>query len=203
MANTETLSRQIKKFIPEDAVAIVVKWIAEHKILLTITEKRNSILGDYRRPEGSKGHRISVNGDLNQYAFLVTFVHEMAHLSTWSKYYDTVSSHGKEWKKEFKLMMDEFSGRRIFPGDVREALKKYLVNPAATHCDDPQLIKILNKYNKNTALHLEDLEEHALFSWNNGMIFKKGEKVRTRYKCYEVKTNRLYLFSPAAEVEKI
>jgi hypothetical protein len=143
-----------------------------------------------------------VNGDLNRFAFLVTFVHEVAHLTTWIKYNDTVSSHGKEWKAEFKSLMDEFSGRRIFPGDVTTALKKYLVNPLATHCDDPHLMKVLNRYNKQPILHLEDLDDNALFAWHDGRIFRKGEKLRKRFKCYEVKTSRIYLFSAAAEVGK-
>lgn len=202
MPTAETLSNQIRPFLPDDAVDIVVKWIVDHKIQLTITNRRNSILGDYRRPHDGKGHRISVNGDLNRYSFLVTFVHEVAHLSAWTKYFGKVSPHGKEWKTEFKLLMEEFAGRKIFPADVTVALKKYLINPAATHCDDPELIKILNRYNKKPALHLQDLGHNDLFIWTNGKIFRKGEKIRKRYKCYEVSTNHLYLFSPTAEVKK-
>lgn len=199
----QNISDQIRAFIPGESTDIVVRWIVDHKIFLTITQKRNSILGDYRRPHAGKGHRISVNGDMNCYSFLVTLVHEVAHLSTWVKYQDTVSSHGKEWKQEFKLLMDEFSGRRIFPGDIRDAVKKYLVNPAATHCSDPALMQVLNRYDKKPATYVQDLDHHSLFQWNDGKIFKKGEKVRTRYKCYEVKTNRIYLFSPMAEVKMI
>src|SRR5947207_2190446 len=101
MITSEILSEKIRPFLPDESLDIVVRWITDHKIFLTITEKRNSILGDYRRPQEGKGHRISVNGDLNKYAFLVTMVHEVAHLTTWLKYFDTVSSHGKEWKMEF------------------------------------------------------------------------------------------------------
>ncbi len=77
------------------------------------------------------------------------------------------------------------------------------MNSAAYHCDDPQLVKVLNKYNKKTALHIQDLESNALFAWNDEKIFKKGEKLRKRYKCYEVKSNRIYLFSPMAEVKRL
>lgn len=203
MNPSEKLAEQIRPFLPDESVDIAVRWITDYKIFITITNKRNSILGDYRRPHNGKGHRISINGDLNRYAFLVTLVHEVAHLTTWEKFQDRVSSHGAEWKQEFKYLMDEFSGRRIFPGDVRAALKKYLINPAATHCDDPGLMKVLNRYNRHPALHLEDLDEHALFVWGGDRVFKKGEKLRKRYKCYELKTNRIYLFSPIAEVKKV
>src|SRR5881394_1168460 len=136
MAAIETLTHQIKTFVPEDSVDLVASWIAEHKVTLTITDSRKSVFGDYRWPQGKSGHRISVNGDLNKYAFLITFVHEMAHLTSWEKFRNTVSSHGKEWKQEFKILMDEFSGRKIFPGDITHAFKKHLVAPSYSHCED-------------------------------------------------------------------
>jgi SprT protein len=34
-------------------------------------------------------------------------------------------------------------------------------------------------------------------------VFRKEEKLRKRYKCIEVSTRRVYLFSPVAEVEVI
>lgn len=203
MTAQENLTKQLANFLPEEAIDIAVRWILDFKILVTITRKRSTILGDYRRPYQGKGHRISINGDLNPYAFLVTLVHEVAHLTTWEKYQHTVSSHGSEWKNEFKRLMDEFTGRRIFPEDVRTALKKYFINPSATHCDDPSLMKVLNKYNKQPVFHLEDLEENGLFLWNGGRVFRKGEKLRKRYKCYELRTRRIYLFSPVAEVKKM
>lgn len=203
MTPQEHLTKQLAHFLPSEAIDIVVRWILDHKILVTITRKRSTILGDYRRPYQGKGHRISINGDLNPYAFLVTMVHEVAHLTTWEKYQHRVSSHGNEWKNEFKRLMDEFTGRRIVPEDVRTALKKYFINPSATHCDDPSLMKVLNKYNKQPVFHLEDLEENGLFLWNGERVFRKGEKLRKRYKCYELRTKRIYLFSPVAEVKKL
>jgi len=203
MPDKQVLAKQLTPFLPEEAVDIAAGWIIDYKITVTITRKRNSILGDYRWPNKGKGHRISVNGDLNRYAFLVTLVHEVAHLTTWEKYGNAVSSHGMEWKKEFKKLMDQFTGRRIFPEDVRTALKNYFINPAATHCADPVLVKVLNQYNRQPVFHLEDLEPHGLFIWKDGRVFKKGEKLRKRYKCIELRTNRMYLFSPVAEVKKM
>lgn len=203
MPDKQVLIKQLTPFLPEEAVAVAADWIIDFRITLTITGKRDSKLGDYRWPNLGKGHRISVNSDLNRYAFLVTLVHEVAHLTTWEKYGNTVSSHGIEWKNEFKNLMDAFKGRRIFPENVRTALKNYLVNPSATHCADPVLAKMLNQYNKIPVFHLEDLEQHGLFLWNDGRVFKKGEKLRKRYKCVEQRTNRIYLFSPVAEVKKI
>jgi len=42
---------------------------------------------------------------------------------------------------------------------------------------------------------------HAVFKLKDGRVFRKDEKLRKRFKCTEVKTKRIYLFSPVAEVE--
>ena len=42
-----------------------------------------------------------------------------------------------------------------------------------------------------------------MFKLKDGRIFRKEEKLRKRYKCVEVSSRRVYLFSPVAEVEHI
>ena len=202
MPTAETLSNQIRAFVPEEAVPIIVRWISEHKIVLTITDSRKSVFGDYHWPRGGKGHRISVNGDLNQYAFLITFVHEMAHLTAWEKFRNTVSSHGKEWKHEYKTLMDEFAGRKIFPADIRTAFKQHLVLPAHSHSIDETLMQVLRKYDRVKGNILTDLASGSLFEFQ-GKIYRKGKKLRKRFKSVEVKTGREYLFNPVTEVKKI
>jgi SprT protein len=202
METADVLSTQIRSFIPQDAVDIVVRWITDHGITLTITENRKSIFGDYRWPRQDKGHRISVNGDLNQYAFLITLVHEMAHLTTWEKFRNTVSSHGKEWKAEYKILMDEFTGRKIFPADIKMAFKEHLVSPNYSHCVDEQLMSLLKKHDKIPAIHIVDLPERSLFEFQ-GRIYQKGKKLRKRFRCIDMLTRREYFFSPIAEIKKM
>src|SRR5580765_4657202 len=57
------LEEKLRPFLPDESLGQVVSWIHDHRISLTIAQKRNSLLGDYRPPAHSKGHRISVNGD--------------------------------------------------------------------------------------------------------------------------------------------
>ncbi|MCW3106689.1 MAG: hypothetical protein JWQ09_1195, partial [Segetibacter sp.] len=40
-----------------------------------------------------------------------------------------------------------------------------------------------------------------LFKMKDGRVFKKGEKLRKRYRCEEVGTKKVYLFSPVFEVQ--
>lgn len=203
MATTNSLQSQLIKFIPEDAADIVAGLIREHGVLLTVARKRNSILGNYRWPQKGKGHRISVNGDLNKYAFFITLIHEMAHMTVWIKYRHTVSAHGREWKIEFNALMDAFKGRKIFPSDVTLAFRRHMDSPAFTHCHDEHLMRALKKYDAVCPLHVEDLHENELFVYGNGRIFKRGSRLRKRIKCLEVATNKIYLFSAIAEVKRI
>src|SRR5690606_32853999 len=91
----------LKNYIPEASFDLLMQYILHYKVKLTITRKRKTILGDYRHPHGNLGHRISINENLNRYAFLITLLHEMAHLLTYEKYGNRVKSHGKEWKTAY------------------------------------------------------------------------------------------------------
>ena len=195
----ETLS----KYIPAETVETLTDWILDYKIKVKITRSRHTKFGDYRAPQNGHGHRITINHDLNKYAFLITFIHEVAHLVVREKYKRSVAPHGNEWKHEFKVLLHPFLNHHIFPEDVLEALKKYFLNPAASSCTDVNLYRSLKKYNHHnpSSLHLEELPEQSIFQLSNGMIFKKGKLLRKRFECFEIKTKKIYLVSPVAEVE--
>ena len=74
----------LERYLPADAAPLIGRWIDYFKCEFKISRNRNSKFGDYRPPHDGKGHRISVNFDLNPYAFLVITVHEFAHLHTWN-----------------------------------------------------------------------------------------------------------------------
>jgi hypothetical protein len=101
---------------------------------LTITRSRKSILGDYRHATGSDNHRISVNGSLNKYAFLITLIHEIGHLVTFQQYGSRVNSHGKEWKLAYRRVLEDFLHLKLFPPDLHQALLKSLHDLPASSC---------------------------------------------------------------------
>lgn len=189
-------------YLPEGSYEDVVHYINHYKVQLTITRKRQSILGDYRHAFGTSGHRISVNGNLNKYSFLITLLHELAHLFTYEKYGNRVQSHGKEWKQEFGMILAAFVKKKIFPSTLEATLLHTLRNPAASSCGDEKLLRELKKYDpeQNQLLFVEQLKEGQLFRISGGRTFRKGEKVRKRYKCQETATGKWYLFSGVYEV---
>ena len=50
---------------------------------------------------------------------------------------------------------------------------------------------------------VEELTVNTVFKIKDGRLFKKGNKMRKRYKCEELSTGKFYLFSPVYEVELI
>lgn len=193
----------LARYMPPDAAPLIGRWIDHFKCEFKISRGRSSKFGDYRAPFDGKGHRISVNYNLNPYAFLVTTVHEFAHLHTWNEHKHQAKPHGTEWKNNFKKMMQPFFEKDVFPPDVKQAIVKYLNNPAASSCSDLNLYRSLRMYDApQESIHtVEKIAANTLFKLKDGRIFQKGEKLRKRYKCVEVATKRVYLFSPVAEVE--
>ncbi|MFN8244004.1 MAG: SprT-like domain-containing protein [Ferruginibacter sp.] len=202
MAKQEAPLAALQAYLPEGSFEAVSAYLQQHHVHLTITRKRQSLLGDYRHAVNEKTHRISVNGNLNKYAFLITLLHELAHLFTFEKFGRRVQAHGSEWKHEFSQVLSQFLLRDIFPPDIRKVLLQSLGNPAASSCADEKLLRVLHRYDeRREGMHLvEQLPEGALFAIEGGRIFRKGERVRKRYKCIEVSTGKLYLFSPVYEV---
>ena len=195
----------LEKYLPEGTAPIIARWIDYFKCEFKISRSRSTKFGDYRHPFKDQGHRISINYNLNPYAFLVTTVHEFAHLHTWNEHKRKAKPHGTEWKANFKKMMRPFFEAHAFPDDVQRAIISYLQNPAASSCTDLNLRRVLQKYDSKTEniVTVESLEPNSMFEMKNGRIFRKELQIRKRFKCVEIKTGAIYLFNPLAEVIRI
>ena len=195
----------MQKYIPEAAVSIIAGWITEYDFKLKIKKERSTKLGDYRSPYGGQNHVITINYNLNKYAFLITLVHEVAHLATYNRYKNSVNPHGEEWKQQYKLLMKHFLNTDFFPTDVLLALQKHFLSPAASSCSDANLLRILKRYDEDgeQKTFIESIPEKAVFKYNGGRVFEKGERIRTRYRCKEISTGAVYLFHALAEVEPV
>lgn len=195
-------SEILKKYLPESSVDLIAEWIVKFDFKLKIKRERSTRLGDYTSPRNGLNHTITINHNLNKYAFLITLVHEVAHLVTYNQHRNSVNPHGKEWKQNFQHLIQPFLTPEIFPLEVFAALRKYMQNPAASSCSDVQLLRTLKLHDENTdTVFLEYLPQNAIFLFNGSRIFQKGEKIRKRFKCKEISTGAIYLFNPLVEVE--
>lgn len=191
----------LDRYLPSGAAPVILRWIDYFQCEFKISRSRNSKYGDYRPPHNGRPHRISVNNNLNSYAFLVTAVHEFAHLLTWNEHKHKAKPHGGEWKSNFKRMMVPFFERNIFPDDVNSAIIRYLENPAASSCTDIHLYKTLKRYDTVTGgVTIDNLPVNTIFKLKNGRVFRKEGRIRKRFRCVEISTGGIYLFNPMAEV---
>ena len=196
----KTYKEVLLEYIPDESVLPVLDFLNTSNVQLKITKSRSTKLGDYRPQIRSKFHKISINHDLNKYHFLITLIHEFAHLNTWEKHNRKAKPHGIEWKQTFRELMDPYMNETIFPKDVLIVVQKFLKNPTSSSVDT-ELTKKLREYDTGkNYFTLEELPDDSLFKIYNGTIFKKLERIRKRYKCKRMDNNRIYLISPIMEV---
>lgn len=206
MPVSEHPMQALAAFLPDGSFEKVVEYIHHFKVHLTISKQRKSVLGDYRHSGWGGNHRISVNGNLNKYEFIITLLHELAHLLTYEQYKNRVEPHGKEWKNHYSTLLVDFVNHKIFPSDIERALQKSIINPSATANGETELLLVLRKYDavkKAGFLHIIDVPEGAIFEAENGKLFRKGAKRRKRFECVEIKTGLHYTFSPITEVRVV
>ncbi|MEO0571232.1 MAG: SprT-like domain-containing protein [Bacteroidota bacterium] len=195
----------LQKYLPERAVASCLNLIKENGVHLKIVNHRVTRHGDYRRlPNGQ--HQITVNATLNKYRFLITLVHEIAHLVAFERFGRHIKPHGKEWKRTFQELMVPFIRPEIFPNQLLPLIAKHFKNPKASSSTDAHLSIALKGYDEiqhTEKSYVFELPLDSVFRIYNGKIFKKGNKRIKRYECMEMATGRMYLFQPNAEVELI
>lgn len=194
----------LQKYLPERAVASCFKLIKTNGVHLKIVNHRVTRHGDYRRmPDGM--HQITVNASLNQYRFLITLVHEIAHLVAFEKFGRRIKPHGMEWKQTFQQLMLPFIRPEIFPTKLLPVVANHFKNPKASSSTDANLAIALKMFDVEERKHsyIFELPVGCTFRIYNGKVFKKGNKRVKRYECTEVSTGRLYLFQPNAEVEQV
>jgi hypothetical protein len=190
----------LQKHLPAHALDYCLDVVKGYSLAFKVTRPRHSKFGDYRYLRTHKRHCISVNNNLNPYAFLITYLHECAHMIAFEKYGFTILPHGKEWKKAFQQLLVDSLALHIYPDDLIEPLLHYAANPKASTSSAPALYKILRQYDaKNTSSFLDDLEAGGLFEFKNKK-YRKGQKRRTRVVCEELQSRKKYLIAAHAEV---
>jgi hypothetical protein len=166
-----------------------------------LKRSRLTKLGDFKMNRANGQYTISVNRDLNPYQFLITFIHELAHLKVAEDHPRSVKSHGHEWKNAFKELLQPLLTEAIFPEPLLAVLSKHMTNPKAAAGSDPKLWNALKEFDHN-----ESMTQLNSVADDTGFIFRKKQftrlkKRRTRILCRAKGSQRLYLIPGIAEVE--
>ncbi|MGR7813436.1 SprT-like domain-containing protein [Lacinutrix undariae] len=191
----------LQDYIPPTSYTYILKLIEEEDLVVKIKKERKTRHGDYRQlPNGS--HVITINANLNKYKFLITLVHEIAHLKVYKTEGKYIKPHGHEWKLTFKLLMLPLINPLVFPNDLLPLLALHFKNPKASSDTDVKLAFALKQFDTpNDKTYVFEVPEGQSFKLHNDRVFIKGKKRTKRYECVEVLSEKLYLFNPNAEVE--
>ena len=197
----EKIKKQLSTFLPEGFEDMIADLLFSAPVQFKIVKPRNTKLGDYRPAHAGKPHRITVNGNLNIYSFLITTIHEFAHLNTYLEFGRNVSPHGIEWKNHYRKLLIPALDKKKLPKDIEIALVNSLVNTKASSCADIPLMRVLKNYDKQneTFVFIENIDKNSRFILQ-GKEFIKGELRRKRFLCEEVSTKKKYLIHTLAEV---
>jgi len=206
---------RLLRHLPEGTATYVAGLLAAEPLShagveVHLVPSRSSKLGDHIGPvRGRRSHRITINDDLNPYAFLTTLLHEVAHALTWerherfrSRYARRVRPHGPQWKEEFSQILAPVVVAGSLPADVTAALARFLRNPRASSCADRGLVVALSRYDPPdpSRVLVEDLPLGSLFHFGDGRAFRKGPKLRSRHLCFDVATGDKYYVNGLCDV---
>ena len=193
------MNEVLKKYLPERAVLPCFELIQQTQVHLKIVNERVTRHGDYRRMSDGR-HQITVNATLNKYRFLITLIHEIAHLVAFEKYGRRIKPHGLEWKHTFQHLMLPFLRPDIYPEKILTYLATYLKNPIASTDSDVNLsLALRNGIAQKGKTFIFEVPNGYTFQYKN-ILYKRGVKRRTRFECLNLTNKKVYLFNQNAEV---
>ena len=193
----------LAKYLPENAISPCFELIKYHQIHLKIVNERKTRHGDYQQlPNGQ--HLITINAGSNKYRFLITFIHEIAHLLALKKFGKSIKPHGNEWKYTFQQLMIPFISPNIFPSKLLGIVANHFKNPSASSDIDPILTIALKDFDEEkSVIFVFEIPIGSIFRTKDGRIFQKGRKRIKCFECIEINTKKIYIFQPHAEVEPL
>ncbi len=172
----------IQPHLPEAALFNLRQLLSQASILIRISKPRRTKTGDHRISSCRTHSLISVDATGNQYEFLITLLHEVAHALVTQRALRKTAPHGREWKSTFRTLLHD--RLFLFPVDLRKAVETYANKPLYSTYADSALALALRQYDTtDMRLTVEELAPGQIFRLRNGLILLKGELLRKRYKC--------------------
>lgn len=171
---------------------------------LKVSKSRQTKVGDFTS-RGTRRHpRITLNNDLSAYQFLLTYVHEVAHLHVYLRHGNRVDPHGEEWRTTFTELMIPMLWETVFPEEILHELRRHMINPMASSFSDPRLTQVMRKFDRDADkfVMLSEVPEGSIFTFQKRQ-FIKGKLRRTRVLCRELKSKRDYLVPADALVHNV
>lgn len=197
----EKLTSILQNHVPAPSVEYCIQLWKDSPFKFKLRKSRQSKVGDFSCKHGETP-QITVNNDLHPFLFLITYVHEVAHLRVHKEHGNKVEGHGEEWKDKFRELLVPLMNEEVFERKVLQGLLRHMVNPKASTFSDPEMTELLRSVDAkwSRATLLSEIPEGSLFGLH-GKWFRKGALQRTRVLCMEVKTKRKFLVPADMPVE--
>jgi hypothetical protein len=194
------LEHILVKHVPAGAVSYCLALWDRSSFEFTLSKVRQSKVGDFICRSGNTPE-ITINSDLHAYLFLITYVHEVAHLQAY-RINQRAEPHGQTWKDAFARLIQPVLTIEVFPERLLNQLIKHIENPKASTFSDTRLTQLLREHDPKwrSATQLSEIPEGSLFGLR-GKWFRKGALRRTRFLCMEVRTRRKFLVPADHPVE--
>lgn len=204
------MTDSFRQLVPDGAGDYCHQLWQRYQFDLRVVRPRRTRLGDFRVLPGGRT-QITVNGNLNPYAFLITYVHEVAHADVHHQYQQRgrkrPTPHGEVWRTAFSRLMQPLLIREIFPVAILKPLVAYLAKPAATTAAHPALMLALRQADVQTNPQPGQILLHDVLEGQSFRLAKKtyvrGTLRRKRIVCKEVSSGKLYAILSYAWVETV
>ncbi len=202
------MSNQLGQFVPPAATAYCQQLYQEYNFVFHVVKPRRTRLGDFRRwPNGQT--RITVNANLNAYAFLITYIHEVAHADVCRNHKRRVLPHGVAWQRAFQRLMQPCLTNAVFPPEILQPLRQYMARPAATTSAHAALVAALRQFdparardNSADRVCLNEVPVGSQFIFSK-KTWQRGTMRRTRIVCKELSSGKSYAILAHVLVECI
>ena len=191
----------LEEFIPVKSINYISSLIEKENIQFKVVKQRRSKHGDFKRTINGD-YIITINRFYNQYRFILTLIHELAHYFVTIKYFKA-KPHGKLWKNKFKELLNPLLDKSVFPNDLLKYLSRHMENPKSTFSYDIELSKVLDKYDNSRQkyFYLDQVKDGEIFFYGDGNKFLKIKKRRKRYLCESLLNKKKYLFLGNAKIK--
>lgn len=199
----------LEERLPAGFGDLVEVWLETKPIQIRLSRARLTKLGDFRPANHKRPARISVNYDLHPVEFLLTLAHELAHADNWQLNGRRVKPHGIEWKAAYRDKLVQILATGLLDEKYEKAIRIcYFESEKLATSSCTSLRRLFDAETNSKGgdsagsgmIRVEDIPQGSTFTTSNGKTFVKGEKLRSRYKCRELKSARIYTVHPMAEI---
>jgi len=195
-------------------VHLINKYVIEHinaltgsknNLKLIIRNPRKSFYGNMIYAKKEEKYKIYLNRNLSPNFFLYVFLHEYAHVLAHLQFGRKIKPHGKEWQKSFFILLQEAMDKGLFESNIHAEIEKQFFKTCVySNMRDSHIKSLMDKIDLGKEHHyIKDMPIHSVVVLPNNLNLKIEKKIRTRYLCSDMNSNKKYLVPGFMTVKEV